>query len=382
MSVLKEKKMEDSVVQAVLNRLQKKDDFKSLRIKRLLAMSDLTRQPGSPLKMIIDAILKMPRFRDFDLLQVPEIVSVKNNFDLLNTPLDHPSRRETDTYYLEEGWVLRTHTTVMWSYHLSQEVRKKLDEKGEAGALCYGKVYRKDEIDRSHYPVFHQIDGWYLCRKDKKIIGIPELEEVLVDIAKNIYGPSVNYKFSEDTFPFTHPSIEMGIESHGNWLEILGAGVVHAEVLKKLGIDPNVYNGWAFGFGLERLVMAKMGIPDIRIFWSKDPRITGQFKDLDSVYHEVSRYPMTYRDISFVVGKDVSLNSYYEVVRDSAQDLVEEVKLIDSYENEEKFGKDKKSYTFRITYRSPERTLTNEEVDKIQVEIEARTKQDFKALIR
>ncbi|KKU91692.1 MAG: Phenylalanine-tRNA ligase [Candidatus Jorgensenbacteria bacterium GW2011_GWA1_48_11] len=383
MAGLNERKtIEDPAVRAVLDRLEKKEDIKSLRIKRLLAAPDLTRTAGSPLKMIIDAIIAMPRFRDFDLLQVPEIVSVKNNFDLLNTPLDHPSRRETDTYYPEKEWVLRTHTTVMWPYHLSDEVRNKLEEKNEVGALCYGKVYRKDEIDRSHYPVFHQIDGWYLCRKDKKIIGIPELEEVLLDIAKNIYGPAVNYKFSEDTFPFTDPSIEMAIESNGNWFEILGAGVVHTEVLRKLGIDPNVWNGWAFGFGLERLVMAKMNVPDIRIFWSKDPRITSQFRNLESVYREVSKYPMTYRDISFVIGNGVDLKNYYEMVRDCAQDLVEEVKLLDTYENEEKFGRDKKSYTFRIVYRSPERTLTNEEVDKIQKEIETRTKEEFGAAVR
>lgn len=376
-------KIEDPESVAVLARLGEKKDFKSLRIKRLLTLPDLTRREGSPLKIMIDAILALPRFRDFDILEVPEVVSTKTNFDLLNTPADHPSRRENDTYYPEAGWVLRTHTTVMWSYHLlSAEVKKNLETNGEVGALCYGKVYRKDEIDRSHYPVFHQIDGWYLCRKDKKIIGAEELKEVLVDIARPIYGAAVKYKFSEDTFPFTDPSIEMAIEANGNWIEILGAGVVHPAVLEKLGVDSSGYNGWAFGFGLERLLMAKMHVPDIRIFWSEDPRITGQFKDLKSVYREVSKYPMTYRDISFIVNKNVGLNNYYEMVRDSAGDLVEEVKLLDTYENEEKFGQDKISYTFRITYRSPERTLTNEEVDKIQKEIESRTKQEFNAIVR
>ncbi|MDO8557513.1 MAG: hypothetical protein Q7R98_03585 [Candidatus Jorgensenbacteria bacterium] len=375
-------KIDDREADAILAWLEKKDDFKNRRIKRLLVLPDLTRTVGSPLKFFIDAILKIPRFKDFDVLEIPEIVNVKNNFDLLNTPPDHPSRRETDTYYLEKDWILRTHTTVMWPYHLSEETRKRLEKDGEVGALCYGKVYRKDEIDRSHYPAFHQIDGWYVCKKDKKIIGIPELTEVLVDIAKNIYGADVKYKISEDTFPFTNPSIEMAIQLNGNWLEILGSGVVHTEVLKKLGLDPDVYNGWAFGFGLERLAMTKMNIPDIRIFWSTDKRITSQFKDLNSAYHEVSKYPMTYRDISFVVDKNVSLNSYYEIVRDCAGDLVEEVKLFDKYENEEKFGKDKISYTFRITYRSNERTLTNEEVDKIHKDIEFRTKAEFNAVVR
>jgi phenylalanyl-tRNA synthetase alpha chain len=372
----------DAEAEAVLERLRQRNDFKSLRIKKLLSLPDLSRTPGSPLKMIVDAIVSLPRFQNFDVIKVPEVVSVEKNFDLLNTPPEHPSRRETDTYYLEPGWVLRTHTTVMWSYHLSFEVRQKLARDGEVGALCYGKVYRKDEIDRSHYPVFHQIDGWYLCRKQLRFIGEEELKEVLVDIAKKIYGEKVNYKFSVDTFPFTDPSVEMAIEAGDRWVEILGAGVVHPTVLKKLGVDPDVYNGWAFGFGLERLAMAKMNVPDIRIFWSEDPRITRQFKDLNSVFTPVSKYPMSYRDISFIVPKNVAPNNYYELVRDCAGDLVEEVKLIDRYENKDKFGEDKVSYTFRIIYRSLERTLTNEEVDKIHKKIEERTKEEFSATIR
>src|SRR3989344_2838835 len=155
----------DQEVEKILTLLQTRGDFKSLRIKNLLVLPDLTRTTGSPIKFLIDAILNIPRFQNFDIIEVPEIVSVKNNFDLLNTPAEHPSRRETDTYYLEKDRVLRTHTTVMWSYYLTEENKKKLQAEGEVGALCYGKVYRKDEIDRSHYPAFHQIDGLYICRK-------------------------------------------------------------------------------------------------------------------------------------------------------------------------------------------------------------------------
>lgn len=375
-------KIDDSAVPEVLKKLESKNDFKSLRIKNLLSLHDLTRTAGSPLKFLIDAILAISRFQKFDIIEVPEIVSVKSNFDLLNTPFEHPSRRETDTYYLEQDRVLRTHTTVMWPFYLSAENKERLASEGEIGALCYGKVYRKDEIDRSHYPVFHQVDGLYICRKDKKNIGIPELSEVLVDIAKNIYGVDVEYKIQEDVFPFTNPSVEVVIHWGEKWLEIVGAGVVHTQVLKNLGIDPEIYNGWAFGFGLERLAMIKMEIPDIRIFWSRDPRITSQFKDLNSRFTEVSKYPMTYRDISLVVGKDVGLNNYYEIIRDCGGDLVEEVSLLDKYENEEKFGADKISYTFRIVYRSHERTLTNDEVNKIQATIEERTKEEFSAVVR
>ena len=128
--------------------------------------------------------------------------------------------------------------------------------------------------------------------------------------------------------------------------------------------------------------MKKMNIPDIRIFWSDDSRITGQFKDIDSQYKEISKFPMTYRDISFVVDKNASLNNYYEIVRDCAGNLVEQVELSDKYTDEQKFGKDKISYTFRIVYRSPERTLTNEEVNQIQEKIIEKTKEELRAAIR
>jgi phenylalanyl-tRNA synthetase alpha chain len=128
--------------------------------------------------------------------------------------------------------------------------------------------------------------------------------------------------------------------------------------------------------------MVKMGIPDIRILWSNDPRITRQFKDINSKYKEVSRYPEISRDISFVIDKNMNLNNYYEIVRDFAEGLIEEVKLMDSFEDEKKFGKDKKSYTFRIVYRSPERTLTNEEVNKIQEKIRVETEQNLGAILR
>ncbi len=374
----------DPVVEQLQKELETKTDVKSERLKRLLALPDLSRKENSPVKFIVDAVLALPMFEKFDVIQLPEIVSVKDNFDLLNSPQDHPSRKETDTYYVNPEYILRTQTTVMWPFYLRrEEVVKELQETGEVGLLAYGKVYRKDEIDRNHFPVFHQVDGLYVCKKEKKQLGIPELQEVLSAITKAVYGESIVYRFLEDTFPFTDPSTQIEIQRGENWLEVVGAGVVHTQVLKNLGIDPEIYNGWAFGFGLERLAMVRMNIHDIRVFWSDDVRITKQFKDLDSQYQEVSKYPMTYRDISFVVGKDVSLNSYYEIIRDCVKEnIIEEVKMTDTYENAEKFGADNISYTFRIVYRSPERTLTNEEVNKIQDEIIKRTQTELNAEIR
>ena len=192
----------------------------------------------------------------------------------------------------------------------------------------------------------------------------------------------MHYKILDDTFPFTHPSTQIEIEKDGQWLEIVGAGIVHTQVLKNLDIDPAIYNGWAFGFGLERLAMIKMDIPDIRVFWSRDSRITRQFKDINSHYEEVSKFPLSYRDISFITGKDSSLNHFYEIVRECGGDLVEEVQRTDTYENDEKFGADNISYTFRIIYRSPERTLTNDEVNEIQETVIQKTREEMGAQIR
>lgn len=374
--------IEDKNEKALIKELGKRTDIKAERIKRLLNLPDLTKKENSPVKILFDQILNLPRFKDFDVMDLPKIVTVEDEFDLLNAPKDHPSRRETDTYYVNEKYVLRTQMTVMWSFYLKdREILKRLEKDGHIGLLAPGIVFRKDEIDRSHYPAFHQIDGLYICKKSQKIITVDDLKEVQIDLAKSIFGPDIEYKFIIDTFPFTDPSVEMDMMFNGEWMEVNGAGLVHPQVLKNFGLDPEVYNGWAFGFG-DRLAMVKMGIPDIRILWSDDPRITSQFKDINSKFNPVSKYPLISRDISFVIDKNVNLNNYYEIVRDFAENLIEEVKLVDSYENEEKFGKDKKSYTFRIVYRSPEKTLTNEEVNKIQEEIREETKKELSAVLR
>ncbi|MFH1968112.1 MAG: hypothetical protein ABIJ84_01860 [bacterium] len=366
----------------LIKELEEKKDIKAERIKRLLKLPDLTKKENSPVKILFDQIINLPMFRDFDLVDFPRIATIEQCFDLLNMPKDHPARKETDTYYLDDTHVLRTHTTVFWSFYLKDsEVLGRLEKEGEIRALAHGIVFRKDEIDRSHYPAFHQIDGLLICKKNKKIITQEDLKDVQVELAKGIFGPDIEWKFIPDTFPYTVESLEMDIMFNGEWMEVNGAGLVHPKVLKNFGLDPEVYNGWAFGFG-ERLAMIKMEIPDIRILWSDDERITSQFKNINSKFAEVSKFPETSRDISFIIDKSINLNNYYEIVRDYAENLIEEVKLIDEYEDEEKFGKDKKSYTFRIVYRSPERTLTNEEINKIQEEIREKTKTELNAVLR
>lgn len=366
-----------------LAELAGRTDFEAARMRRFLAMPDLSRKTGSPIKVLVDIVLNIPIFRDFDVLQFPEVVSVRNNFDLLNAPMDHVSRKPTDTYYVNPKNVLRTQTTAMWPYYFSNpDSMKKLEAEGEIGLLAHGKVYRKDEIDSRHMNVFHQIDGLYLCKKEKKMIGIPELQAVLSEIVKALYGDRIEYRFLTDTFPFTDPSTQIEIKQNEKWLEVVGAGVVHTQVLRNLGIDPEVYNGWAFGFGLERLAMASMELPDIRLLWSDDERVTKQLV-LGNKYKEVSKYPAIIRDISFIVPKTFVPNNYFDLIRDiGGDDIIEEVSLLDKYENDKKFGADKMSYTYRIVYRSLERTLKNEEVEPLQNRIIEETRTQFKAEIR
>ncbi len=366
----------------IIENLQKRHDPEAERLKRFLAMPDLSHTPNSPLSDLAERIVSLPRFSEFKNLNVPEIIRYDISFDLFNFPPDHPARKPTDTYFVDKNHILRTHTTVMWYYHLGlPDVKKKIKKGEPVGALSYGKVYRKDEIDRQHMNVFHQMDGWYLCRRKDHVITIKDLQEVLSEIARAIFGKDIKYRFNIDEFPYTDPSIEMEVQISKRWIEVLGAGIVRGVVLNNLGVDPDEYNSWAFGFGLERLAIISMDLPDIRLLWSQDKRVKRQLK-LGNKYKEVSKFPPITRDISFIVNKDFVPNDYFDLIRDLGGDLVEEVQLLDKYSNSKKFGSDKLSYTYRIIYRSSSRTLLSDEVDKIQKKIYNETAKKFNAEIR
>ena len=366
----------------IIKNLQKRHDSEALRLRRFLEMPDLTRVKNSPLAELVKRIVGLLRFKEFKNLNVPEIINYDISFDLFNFPKNHPARKPSDTYFVDKNHVLRTHTTVMWYYHLAlSEVRNEIKKGEPVGALSYGKVYRKDEIDRQHMNVFHQMDGWYLCRRKVHAITINDLKKVLIEIAQAIFGKNIKYRFNKDEFPYTTPSIEMEIQVSKRWIEVLGAGVVRKIVLKNLGIDPKEYNGWAFGFGLERLAMLSMDLPDIRLLWSQDKRVKKQLK-LGNKYKDVSKFPSITRDISFVVGKKFIPNDYFDLIRDIGGDLVEEVALLDKYSNPKKFGPDKLSYTYRIVYRSNDKTLLSSEADEIQKKIYKKTAERFKAKLR
>ena len=252
----------------MLESINSRKDTEALRMKQYLSMKDLSRTDGSPIKEMIDRVVNIPILKGFDLIKIPEVVTAEITFDLFNFPDDHPARSKSDTYYVNEKNVLRTHTTVMWYYYLGlEEIREKAEKGLPIGVLSFGKVYRKDEIDRNHMNIFHQIDGLYLCKTENHVITQDDLKDVLSEIAKSVFGQDIKHCFNDDTFPYTNQSIEMEIEVNGKWVEVLGAGVVQPPVLEKLGIDSNKYNGWAFGFGLERLAIISMDLPDIRLFW-------------------------------------------------------------------------------------------------------------------
>ena len=370
--------IEDPKEQELRAELQQRTDPEGLRLSRFLSMPDLSRTPGSPLSEIVNRALQVKSLQDFDVIKIPEIVPTRILFDLFNMPPGHPARSRSDTYYVNEDYVLRTHDTVFWYYYLNHpEIRERIARQETLGAVCYGKVYRKDEIDRKHMNVFHQFGGWLIAPDLKRIITPDDLKGALADIATNIFGP--NFRFYEHTFPYTDPSFEMEAEINGQWMEMLGSGMVRKSVLNNLGLAG--YNGWAFGFGLDRLAIANMELPDIRLLWGEDPRVKRQLK-LGHKFQEVSKFPPITRDISFIAPADFVPNDYFDLIRDLGGELVEEVSLLDKYDNEEKFGPGRTSHTYRIIYRSNVRTLTTEEIAPIQEKIIAATKEQFRAEVR
>lgn len=360
--------------------LANRDDADSRRMLRYLNMPDLSRATGSPLKELVDQAINVSDFKDFDMINIPEIIPTDILFDMFNFPADHPARSKSDTYYVDDKNVLRTHDTVMWYYYLNDpKIKQKIANNQSFGVFCYGKVYRKDEIDRQHMNIFHHFGGLYLVPDNKKVLDLDDLKTALAKIAQALFGADVKYRFNADTFPYTDPSLEMEVEIKGKWVEVLGGGMPKKEVLSNFGVTG--YNGWAFGFGLERLAIVSMELPDIRLLWSNDERVKKQLH-LGQKFVEVSKYPAITRDISFVVDKSFAPNNYFDLIRDIGGDLVEQVELLDKYEDEKKFGANKVSYTYRVVYRSADRTLKTEEVEPLQNKLYEETAEQFSAELR
>lgn len=360
--------------------LEKRTDAEANRIRQYLAMPDLSRTEGSPLHEIKERVTTLPILKNFDHIDIPEILGTDILFDLFDFAPDHVARSKSDTYYVDEKNVLRTHDTVMWYYYLNlPEVKAKIAEGKSLGVMCYGKVYRKDEIDRRHMNIFHQMGGLFLQPDSLGIMPLDELKKVLSEIVQSTFGADVKYRFLDDTFPYTDPSLQIEVFINDQWIEIMGGGMPKKSVLTKMGLEG--YNGWAFGFGLERLAMIGMELPDIRLLWSTDERVKKQLK-LGTKFVEVSKYPPVVRDISFIVPNTFIPNDFFDLARDIAGSMMEEMALVDTYKNDAKFGIGNVSYAFRIIYRSLDRTLTNTEVDELHKKLEQATKETFGATIR
>ena len=221
-----------------------------------------------PINQTKDFLLKLLSDIGFTEIHGPEIESEEFNFDMLNIKKSHPARQMHDTFYIEnKKKVLRTHTSPV-------QIRSMINSRPPFAFSSAGKVYRKDD-DATHLPMFHQIEGIYV---DKEVT-FSNLKDLIHQIIHNIFGKDVEIRFRPSYFPFTEPSAEVDILSeNGKWLAILGCGIVNPVVLKNCNIDPENYSGLAFGLGVERIAMLKLGVDDIREFYKSNLDFLGQFK--------------------------------------------------------------------------------------------------------
>ncbi|XP_018496686.1 phenylalanine--tRNA ligase, mitochondrial [Galendromus occidentalis] len=285
--------------------------------------------------------------------------------------------------------MLRAHT----SAHQRDLIASGLD-----AFLAIGDVYRRDEIDRTHYPVFHQVEGVRLLTKEQLFkkqadslnlfetsstaskVDIDnkqschsmetakllehELKSALEGMVSDIFQEKLEFRWVDTYFPFTHPSFELEIKLNDVWIECLGCGIVRQEILRKAGVQEKV--AWAFGIGLERIAMLYYGIEDIRSFWSEDPGFNAQFNFSDPFkriqFKAISTHPACIADMSFWVPDQFEPNDFYDIVRSIGTDLVQEVAQIDVFKHPKT---SRTSHCYRITYRHMDRALTQSEVNVI-----------------
>ncbi|MCI8608249.1 MAG: phenylalanine--tRNA ligase subunit alpha [Firmicutes bacterium] len=232
-----------------------------------------------PITITIEEMGKIFKSMGFTLAEGPEVETVVNNFDALNAGPNHPARDWTDTFYINDEVLLRTQTS-------SVQVRVLQSQKPPIRVFAPGRCFRCDTPDATHSPMFHQIEGLVVDEG----ITMADLKGVLDSFAKQMFGSETRTKFRPHHFPFTEPSAEMDVSCFkcggkgcrvckgSGWIEILGCGMVHPNVLKVGGIDTEKYTGFAFGIGVERVAMLKYGIDDIRLMYENDMRFIGQFK--------------------------------------------------------------------------------------------------------
>ena len=231
-----------------------------------------------PLYNVIDELEEVFQSLGFSVAEVPEVELIRYNFDNLNVPKDHPSRDLSDTFYVEGGNLLRTQTSPV-------QVREMKKQDLPIKVIVPGKVYRTDEIDATHSPLFHQLEGLII----DKGITMADLKGTLEYVIKKLYGPETKTRFRPHQFYFTEPSAEVdatcvvckgkgcSVCKGSGYIEILGCGMVHPNVLRECGIDPEEYTGFAFGLGLDRMTTLKYGIRDLRLLFGNDTEFLNQF---------------------------------------------------------------------------------------------------------
>ncbi|GAB1052067.1 MAG: phenylalanine--tRNA ligase subunit alpha [Shewanella algae] len=202
----------------------------------------------------------------FSVKQGPEVEDDYHNFDALNIPEHHPARADHDTFYFNPKVVLRTQTSGV-------QIRTMEVEKPPLRIISPGRVYRND-YDMTHTPMFHQVEGLLVDEN----VNFAELKGILHDFLRNFFEEDLEIRFRPSYFPFTEPSAEVDVKGKNGWLEVLGCGMVHPNVLRGVGIDPDKYSGFAFGMGVERLAMLRYGVNDLRAFFENDLRFLKQFK--------------------------------------------------------------------------------------------------------
>ncbi|KAI7474977.1 phenylalanyl-tRNA synthetase [Hortaea werneckii] len=441
-------------------------------------------QPNHPLSITRQLIAsRFPHFKNYDAL--PGVVTVEQNFDSLGFTPDHPGRSRTDTYYINQSTLLRTHT----SAHEVDVFRAN----ESPGYTISADVYRRDAVDKSHYPIFHQMEGaltWdrnafaskeaciehiirdfdalpkhplvvedpnptyqpsnplqtlYHSPEEAEIVA-KHLKRSLEDMVVTIFTEAdkalaaaghstqgrdepLKVRWVEAFFPHTSPSWELEVWWQGDWLEVLGCGVIDQPLLVRADQPSRI--GWAFGLGLERLAMLLFGIPDIRLFWSTDPRFLSQFDESKPIrrFQPFSKHPAAPRDVSLwlpasTAGKPVITNTpatastapspaggqptepstttsssssspsddsqqqtppafhendLMEIARNIAGDSVEDISLIDDFTHPKK---QRRSLCYRLTYRSLERTMTTEEANSLHERITGELVERFGVEIR
>ena len=240
-----------------------------------------TRSAGSlhPMNVVLSDLLDIFTGMGFEVVEGPEVEFDHYNFELLNLPKNHPARDAQDTFYIEDNIVLRTHTSPV-------QARIMTTRKPPIRIVCPGRVYRADEVDATHSPVFNQMEGLVIDEN----VSIGDLKGTLDTFARKLYGEGVTTRFRPSFFPFTEPSAEVDVTCAAckgkgcrmckgtGWIEVLGAGMVNPKVLEMCGIDSTKYSGFAFGMGIERLTILKYNVPDMRYLYENDLRFLSQFR--------------------------------------------------------------------------------------------------------